>query len=235
LGHANSFTFAIAMDPSLDPRKNPHLRPQLNPFSIFGGEAVPDIFFDGSLAAAKAPRAALEVPAMEAFSLPPRKANVGEDDDSFFDEDDRRDVVAELESKLAQAAADLDAGAAARRALEEEVAQLHSKLAHQKRKEVEDNKVLEAALLAIETKLQAANARASAAEAESAQLRERLSDNDSVQEYRKKLTRAAKTAANLSLEFSEATSKSGAVIKDMYFTLTKLTALLANFEKVAAE
>jgi hypothetical protein len=243
LGHAGSFTLAIAMDPSLDPRKNPHLRPQLNPFSIFGSEAVPDIF-DEPLVAAKGPRVPQDVPAIDAFSLPKPAAPttktaavvaVAEDDDSFFDEDDKRDALAELEAKLAQAMADLKAGAAARRALEEEVAQLHAKLAQQKRKEVEDNKVLEAALLAIETKLQAANARASVAEAESAQLRERVSDNDGVQEYRKKLTRAAKTAANLSLEFSDATSKSGAAIKDMYLTMTKLTALLASFEKVVAE
>ncbi len=232
MGHAGSLALlAIEMEPSLDPRKNPHLRPQLNPFSIFGGETVPNIF-DEPLA--KSSRLTVEVPAMEAFSLAQKTVPV-EDDDSFFDEDDKRDMVAEVEAKLAQTKAALEVESSARRALEEEVAQLHSKLAQQKRKELEDNRVLEAALVAIETKLQAANARASAAEAEAALLRERLSDNDGVQEYRKKLSRAARTAANLSLEFSEATSKSGAAFKEMYQTMSKLTVLLASFEKVVAE
>ncbi len=279
------------MEPSLDPRKHPHLRPQLNPFSIFGNEAVPDIFDEDALSRgvgrAKNAMPAV-VPAMDdAFSLlppeathkksqPERKqphvvaavpvvpvstvvaapvgaAGGGDDDDSFFDDEEPdKQATAELEHKLAQREAEvaqsrmqiaqlqqgLAEERAAKRMLEEEVRQLNVLLAQQKKKEMHENKALEAALSAIEAKLQAANARAKEAEAEAASLRLRVSsaaEGDDLEACKKKLGRAARTAANLSLEFGDATAKSAEAFKEMYTTMTKLTALLASFEKVVAE
>jgi chromosome segregation ATPase len=63
-----------------------------------------------------------------------------------------------------------------KRAVEEEVKGLREQLAVQKKKEIEDNKALESALLAIEAKLEAANGRTKEAEAEANTLRRRLDE-----------------------------------------------------------
>lgn len=60
-------------------------------------------------------------------------------------------------------------------------------------------------------------------------------DGDDIAAVKKKLARAHRTAANLSLEFGEATQKSGNALREMMTTMSKLTALLASFEKVSLE
>ncbi len=158
-----------------------------------------------------------------------------------------REQVRKMQSMLEQEAA-------SKRMLEEEVRQLNIKLVNQKKKEADDNKALEAALLAIEAKLQAANARAKVrshvclhfliqktkdAESELAAMRANQAnvgvDGEDLVTVKKKLARAHRAAANMSLEFGEATQKSGTALKEMMTTMHKLTALLSSFEKISVE